>query len=295
MVGRCQRPSSVRSMASWAALPKPCEAVTPAPISTALTAWIERIACARRPSSFSSHCTCEPSPGGTPWAITVTAPPSVSPSSLARSTRRTISGSSARSMARSGEVSSTFRRSSQVGTGALGADRAQGADAAPDVDAEGGEEHAGEGAGGDAGGGLAGGGALQDVAQVAPLVLDPAREVGVPRPRRLQAPRLHEVGIDLPRAHDLLPAHVVAVLDPEDEGRAEGLAAAHAAAHLGGVLLDLHPAAAAEAVLAAGEVAGEEVEVHPQPGGQSGQDRGEAGTVALTAGRQMEPAHGGEG
>ena len=84
-----------------------------------------------------------------------------------------------------------------MGTGRLGADRPQEADAAPDLDAEFGEQHLGEGAGRDPGGGLAGRGALQDVPQVAPQVLDPAREVGVPGPGDLEAPQLGQPGVDL--------------------------------------------------------------------------------------------------
>ena len=76
--------------------------------------------------------------------------------------------------------------------------------------------------------------------------------------------------------------------------RMQRLAAADGAAGLRGVGLDLHPPAAAAAALAAGEVAGEEGEVHPQSGGQSGEQRGEPRTVALTAGRELKPAHGGE-
>src|SRR6185295_2686398 len=70
---------------------------------------------------------------------------------------------------------------------------------------------------------------------------------------------------------------------------------AHPAADLGGVLLDLHPPSAAEAVLAASEIAGEEIEVHAQAGGHAGEDGGETGAVALAAGGQVQPAHGGSG
>jgi len=44
-------------------------------------------------------------------------------------------------------------------------------------------------------------------------------------------------------------------------------------------------------VLPPGQIAHQEVEIHPQTRGQTGQDRGEARTVALTAGSEMEPAH----
>ncbi len=82
-------------MASCAALPGPRLAAIAEPSSTALTAGTDIIACAIRPSSLSFQATCEPSPTGTPWAMIVTAPPSVSPWAFASSTARTISASSA--------------------------------------------------------------------------------------------------------------------------------------------------------------------------------------------------------
>src|SRR5262249_51200559 len=93
---------------------------------------------------------------------------------------------------------------------AVGADRSEGADAAPDLDPEFAQQHAGEGSGGDASRGLAGRGTLQDVAQVAPQVFETAREVrvtgtGSAHPALLGAPR-----IDRGRAHHRLPVGVVA-------------------------------------------------------------------------------------
>ena len=47
----------------------------PSPIATALIAWIERIACPRRPSSRSSQDTWDPRPGTSPNARTSNTPP----------------------------------------------------------------------------------------------------------------------------------------------------------------------------------------------------------------------------
>jgi hypothetical protein len=218
LVGRRQRPAASRSIASCAALPGPALAEMPAPISTAFTACTDITACARRPSSFSSQCTCEPSPAGTLCAITVTAPPRVSPAVLVSSTSATIAGSRSRAMARSGELSSTLLEVAPVGNRPVDSDRAEEAHAAPDLDPGGQQEHAREGAGGNAGGGLARRRALEDVAQVRALVLEAAGEVGVPGTRRVHTPRLGLRRVERSRVHRALPVDVVAVGDPERDG-----------------------------------------------------------------------------
>src|SRR3989442_9950585 len=65
-------------------------------------------------------------------------------------------------------------------------------DVGADLDVELLEQQLAHGPAGDAGDGLAGAGALQDVARVLAVVLEDAREVGVPRagPRDLPAARL---------------------------------------------------------------------------------------------------------
>ncbi len=171
----------------------------------------------------------------------------------------------------------------------VGADRAEGAHAAAQLDAgELGEQHLGEGAGGDARRGLAGGGAFEHVAQVAAQVLEAAGEIGVAGARGLEAAQLGGAGVDCRgvRRHHLLPVGVVAVGDPQHQRRAQGDAAAHAAADLGGIALDLHAPAAADAVLAARQVAGEQREVDDQPGRQAEQGGRQPGAVALPAGGQ---------
>src|SRR5205823_556861 len=73
---------------------------------------------------------------------------------------------------------------------------------------------------------------------------------------------------------------------------ADGPQRAHAATDLHLVLLDLHAAAAAMAVLAPPQLAGEEIEVDAQPRRHAFQDGGEAGAVALAGSGEAQAAHG---
>src|SRR5947208_16529639 len=84
-------------------------------------------------------------------------------------------------------------------------------DVAADLDVELLEEDLAHGPAGDAGDGLAGAGALQDVARVLAVVLEDAREVGVPRarPRNLPPARLRG-GLGF-RGHHVLPVLPAAV------------------------------------------------------------------------------------
>src|SRR2546426_4729301 len=84
-------------------------------------------------------------------------------------------------------------------------------DVGADLDVELLEQQLAHGPAGDAGDGLAGAGALQDVARVLAVVLEDAREVGVPRagPRDLPPARLRG-GLGL-RGHHVLPVLPVAV------------------------------------------------------------------------------------
>src|SRR2546422_10978976 len=97
----------------------------------------------------------------------------------------------------------------------------------------------------DAGDGLAGAGALQDVARVLAVVLEDAREVGVPRagPRDLPPARLRG-GLGL-RGHHVLPVLPVAVPHEHRDGGAERLARPHARGPLDRVPLDPHARAPA--------------------------------------------------
>ena len=152
------------------------------------------------------------------------------------------------------------------------------------------EELAGEAAGGDAGRRLAGAGPLEHVARVLEAVLEEPREVGVAGARQVD---LLDPLPALPRTHPLDPVLVVAVGDEQRDRAAERPAVADAGADLGGVLLDLHPAAAPVAELAPRHVAVERLAVELEPRGHALDDRRQSGAVGLTGGYEIEAGHRG--
>src|ERR1700683_1983352 len=91
--------------------------------------------------------------------------------------------------------------------------------------------------------------------------------------------RLHR-----PRVHPLLPVGVVAVDDLQSDRAAERAPVAHTPGYRDAVVLDLHPAAASVAQLAARQIAIERLAIQRQSGRQAFEDAGEAGAVRL-AGR----------
>ena len=188
-------------------------------------------------------------------------------------------------MARSGELSSTRSRSSHVGAGRsapIGAERAH---AAADLDAELAQQHLGEGAGRHPRRGLARRGALEHVAQVAAQVLDAAGEVGVARAAARCSRRSSACArVDRRGVHHALPVRVVAVGDPQRDGEPSVSPPRTPPRTSTASCLDLHAPAAAVAVLAAAQVAGEQLEVDAQPGGQALEHGGEAGAVAFAGG-----------
>src|SRR3989442_12715792 len=113
-------------------------------------------------------------------------------------------------------------------------------DVGADLDVELLEQQLAHGPAGDPGDGLAGAGALQDVARVLAVVLENAREVGVPRagPRDLAPARLRgDPGL---RGHHVLPGLPVAGPHEHRAGGAERLARPHAGEPLHLVRLELH-------------------------------------------------------
>src|SRR5581483_9252844 len=114
-------------------------------------------ACAKRPSSFSSHCAWLPRPTGTPCATTSKMPPTVSPALRAASTSAFIFSCVKASTQRSGDSNGV----------------------AGNFDAESLQEQFGESAGSNAGRRFAGGGAFQDKASVMEIELLRAGKVGV--------------------------------------------------------------------------------------------------------------------
>src|SRR4051794_40422372 len=107
-------PASVLTISSWAREPGVAARANPSPTSTPLIAWIPISAPASRASIRRSQCTCEPRPGGRPCTTTSTTPPSVSPSSWARSMAATIALAASGSRQRTGSAS---RRATSSGSG----------------------------------------------------------------------------------------------------------------------------------------------------------------------------------
>ena len=103
-------------------------------------------------------------------------------------------------------------------------------------------------------GGLPGRCPLQDIAGIAAVVLKHPRQIDMARPwpRHLTLP----VRIPFPwrRIHDLLPILPIAIVNYHGDRRAERLAPTHAGEELDVVGLDLHPSAAAVALLAARQI-----------------------------------------
>ena len=110
-------------------------------------------------------------------------------------------------------------------------------------------------------------------------------EVGVAGTRQVD---LLDVGVDRPRVHPLLPVGVVAIRDQHGDRAAERAPVAHAGADLDGVLLDLHPPAAAVAELAPRHVAVERLAVELEPRGQALDDRDEPGAVRFACCREAK-------
>ena len=128
---------------------------------------------------------------------------------------------------------------------------------------------------GHAGGGLARARALEHVAHVGMAVLLQAGEVSVPGPRQVH---LVHLGVDRPWVHPLLPVGVVAVVDSQRHGAAQGVApVAHPRGHLGAVGLDLHAPAAPVPELCAGPGPGRYPRAPARAPRAAPRDRGQAG------------------
>ena len=96
---------------------------------------------------------------------------------------------------------------------------------------------------------------------------------------------LVHVRVHRPGVHALLPVGVVAVGDQHGDGAAQRAAVANAGAHLHGVALDLHPAAAAMAELPSRHLAVEPLAIELEARGQALDDRHQPGAVRLARGR----------
>src|SRR3989304_2692217 len=127
-------------------------------------------------------------------------------------------------------------------------------DPAVDVYAEGVEEPLRERPSRDPHRGLPRARSLEYVTEVPVAVLEPAREVGVPRPRPRDLPGGALQGGLFVRGHYLFPVLPVPVAHDERNGRAERVAVPYAGGYLHGIGLYLHPCAPAVAALPPFEV-----------------------------------------
>src|SRR5712692_10631415 len=135
----------------------------------------------------------------------------------------------------------------------------------------------------DPGRGLAGARALEHVPDVVVGVLHGPRQVGVARARPGHGLGRRPLWRRAYR-HGLLPVLPVAVLDRQRDRTAEGHAPADAGGDVGLVPLDLHPAAAAVAALAAGQVLVDVGFGERQAGGNAVDDGGQRLAVGLAGG-----------
>ena len=94
--------------------------------------------------------------------------------------------------------------------------------------------------------------------------------------------------LDRPGVHPLLPVRVVAVGDQDRDRAAQGAPVADPGADLDRVALDLHPAAAAMAELAARHVAVERLAIELEPGRQALDDRDQPGAVRFARCREPQ-------
>src|SRR6476660_2015851 len=99
---------------------------------------------------------------------------------------------------------------------------------------------------------------------------------------------LLDILLDGPGIHPLFPVGVVAVDDLQGDRTPEGAPVAHPAGDLGSVALDLHAAAATVSELASRHVDVDVLRGELEPRGQPLDDAGEAGTVRLSGGDEVE-------
>ena len=221
----------------------------PSPSPTPFTAWIEQRACARRPSSRSSHETCEPRPTTAPYART---------STHRRATRSPGAGRRCAQPSRASSPrpdSGPARRRRRRRPRARAARRTRARRSSrSDVTCEttstpsSRQERLAERPARDARRGLACAGAFEHVAHVGETVFHDAGEVRMTGPGQMD---LLDRRVDRPRIHPLLPIREVPVRDAQRDRAADRRAVPDPRRRLRGVALDLHAPAAPVSELAA--------------------------------------------
>ncbi len=137
--------------------------------------------------------------------------------------------------------------------------------------------------------GLASRGALENVARVVAIVLEEAGEVGVAGAHARDRALARNAGVGVGRGvHDLLPVLPVAIADQHRDRRADRLAGADAGQEFDGVLLDLHAAPAAVALLAPRELAVDVRRKQRQARRHSFENAHEGRAMRFTGGRETE-------
>ena len=148
-----------------------------------------------------------------------------------------------------------------------------------------------DGARGHACGGLTRARALENVTDVAAIVLGDPGEVRVTRSRTGHGGAVRAAGV-LRRirieAHGVLPVGPVAILNRHGDRPANRLAAPHAGEDLGAVGLDRHPASASVAALASLQFVVDGVEVEREAGGDPFENDDERATVRFTRGEKSD-------
>src|SRR6187402_32395 len=273
-------------MASCTAEPMDSAAVTPRPISTALTAWRLITACASRPSRRSSQFVCVPMPGGRPCVTTSKMPDRVS----------------------GAEDLIDFRLHALLGFGvdAVEKDRlllreidellphvralqlclSDADDMREDLNAEFAQKHLGDGSARNARRGLARRSAFEDVARIGKVVLQCARQIGVAGAGRGHCLVLLRIAAF--DGKDLFPVLPVAIGYLHGDGRTDGLAMAHAGADMRCVALNPHTSAATVALLATPELVREELLVNGNTCGETAEEGNERLSVALASCRKSK-------
>src|SRR5262249_7408453 len=127
---------------------------------------------------------------------------------------------------------------------------ADGDDVAQHLDAKLSQKCFGERADGDAGSGLSRAGAFKDIAGIGEVVLDGAGEVSVSGTGARNGLFLVLGAVNSLDGEDSRPVLPFLVADDQSDGRADGLGVADSGHNFHGIGLDLHPAAAAIALLA---------------------------------------------
>ena len=126
---------------------------------------------------------------------------------------------------------------------------------------------------------LARGSTFQHIAQIARVVFQSTGQIGMTRPRPFDAARFLRREVLRLNRHHLSPVGPVFVFDHQRQRRAERQTMTNTAENLDAVLLDLHPRAAAIALLPPRELVIDLLNIDGHARGQTFDDRDQRATV----------------